>query len=350
MEPKVSIIMPVYNSENYVGDAIDSVLAQNYRNFELICVNDGSKDNSLKILKDYENKDSRIRVYTKENGGISSARNYGIRKATGEYIAFIDNDDEFEKNLLSDNIKIIEKNKSDIIKFNKVKKYIGIENKEEKTKINFDEITLEKDEIWINFDKVYKFGGTIWNAIYRRNFLNRYNIIFDESKRNVIEDHQFNLDCYKYINKISLNPNTYYIWKLRIEHSTTGKFIEDRFEDIKLQANNLYLLLVNKQINKLNPHFWAKLKLNYLLNIILVMNYSSSGFNLRKARSYLKNLTKFELFGRKCKKEDYKYLEKIESKNRILAMKLFDIKFYTFLFLMSNIKMGKEIKMNNRRF
>ena len=135
MNCKVSIIMPVYNSEKYVGEAIESVLAQDYDNFELICVNDGSTDNSLSIIKEYEKKDSRIKVYTKENGGISSTRNYGIKKATGEYIGFIDNDDEYAPNLISDNIKIIDEDQSEIIKFNKTKKYVGIEEKEETMEI-----------------------------------------------------------------------------------------------------------------------------------------------------------------------------------------------------------------------
>ena len=350
MEPKVSIIMPVYNSEKYVSDAIESVLAQDYNNFELICVNDGSTDNSLNILRKFEAKDPRIKVYTKDNGGISSTRNYGIKKATGEYISFIDNDDQYKRNLLSDNIKIMEENKSEIIKFNKAKRYIGIENKEEINKVNFDIMKLEDEEIWKNFDKIFKFGGTIWNAIYRRDFLIKYNILFDESKRNVIEDHQFNLECYKHITKISLNPKTYYIWKMRVQHSTTGKFIKERFEDIKLQANNLYMLLIQKQINVFKPHFWAKLKLSYLINIILVMNYEGSDFNIKQAKKYFKNLTQYELFKRKCDIGDYKYLRKIESTFRIISIILFDLKLYSILFFLSNIKMKKEIESSNRRF
>ena len=350
MNPEVSIIMPVYNSEKYIKDAIESVLAQNYENFELICIDDGSSDKSFEIIKEYENTDSRVKAFKKQNGGISSTRNFGIKHATGKYIAFIDNDDEYKEDFLKDNIEILEQENSEIIKFGKVKKYIGIEGKEEKTNCNFEKTTLTNEQIWANFEKIYKFGGTIWNAIYKKEFLDKYNILFDENNKNVIEDHQFNLECYKHISKLSLNPNIYYIWKMRVEHSTSAKFIYERFENIKIQANNLYLLLKKKGIDKLNPHFWAKLKISYLINIILVMNYESSGFNTKKAKKYLKSLLNYELFARKCQKDDYKYLKKVESKSRIISLKLFDNGFYKILFLMSNMKMKKEINENNRRF
>ena len=121
---KVSIIMPVYNSEKYIKNAVLSVLNQTYKNLELIAVDDGSTDNSLEILNNIKKEDSRLKVYAKENGGISSARNYGIDRATGEYIGFIDNDDEYVPELIADNIKLIVKYNAEIIKFNKIKRIL----------------------------------------------------------------------------------------------------------------------------------------------------------------------------------------------------------------------------------
>ena len=91
--PKISVIVPVYNSEKYLHRCIDSILAQTFIDFELLLVNDGSKDNSGKICNEYAAKDSRVRVFHKQNGGVSSARNLGLNNAKGEWVTFVDSDD-----------------------------------------------------------------------------------------------------------------------------------------------------------------------------------------------------------------------------------------------------------------
>ena len=91
--PKISVIVPVYNTEQYLHRCIDSILAQTFPDFELLLIDDGSKDNSGRICDEYAAKDSRIRVFHKENGGVSSARNLGLDTAQGEWIAFVDSDD-----------------------------------------------------------------------------------------------------------------------------------------------------------------------------------------------------------------------------------------------------------------
>lgn len=96
--PLVSVIIPVYNSESYLKECLDSVLNQTYRNIEVICVDDGSVDHSLEILKYYENKDSRMQVYTQANKGPSAARNKALDNANGEYISFVDSDDFLQLN------------------------------------------------------------------------------------------------------------------------------------------------------------------------------------------------------------------------------------------------------------
>lgn len=92
-KPIVSIIVPVYNVEKYLPACIDSILAQTFRDFDLILVDDGSPDSSQAILEQYAQKDSRVRAFRKENGGVSSARNFGLERAEGEYIGFVDADD-----------------------------------------------------------------------------------------------------------------------------------------------------------------------------------------------------------------------------------------------------------------
>ena len=98
--PKISIIVPIYKTEQYLQRCIDSILAQTFTNFELLLIEDGSPDNSGKICDKYALKDSRIKVYHKENGGVSSARNLGLDHATGEWITFCDSDDWVNKDWL----------------------------------------------------------------------------------------------------------------------------------------------------------------------------------------------------------------------------------------------------------
>ena len=99
--PLVSIIMPVYNAEQYLASSIDCVLAQTAKDFELLLVNDGSKDNSLAICREYEARDSRVRLLDKPNGGVSSARNMGLDEARGEWIMFVDSDDWLTEDALA---------------------------------------------------------------------------------------------------------------------------------------------------------------------------------------------------------------------------------------------------------
>lgn len=106
----LSVIVPVYNVENYLAECINSILCQTFVDFELILVNDGSTDSSLQICREFENKDSRVRVFDKQNGGQSSARNLGLTKASGKYISFIDSDDYISPDLFEAGITKLETN------------------------------------------------------------------------------------------------------------------------------------------------------------------------------------------------------------------------------------------------
>lgn len=104
----VSIIMPAYNSENYVSEAIESVCKQSYKNWELLIVNDGSTDQTSNILNDYAQKDSRIKVFHRNNQGVSAARNYALDQISGEYVTFIDSDDAYHRDRLQKMLQIFE--------------------------------------------------------------------------------------------------------------------------------------------------------------------------------------------------------------------------------------------------
>ena len=119
---KVSIIMPVYNSEKYLEHAVNSILSQDFDDFELILVDDGSPDNSGQICDDFAKKDKRVKVIHKQNGGICSARNAGLDLAQGEYIGFCDNDDEYLPHLIKDNYLLAKEHNVDLMRYAKIKR------------------------------------------------------------------------------------------------------------------------------------------------------------------------------------------------------------------------------------
>jgi glycosyltransferase involved in cell wall biosynthesis len=115
--PAISVIIPVYNTEKYLPRCLDSVLAQTFKDFEIICLNDGSADNSAKILSDYAQKDPRIKIITQTNQGLSEARNVGIKFAKGQYISFVDSDDSIHMQLLEICDYFIKKHNADLVCF-----------------------------------------------------------------------------------------------------------------------------------------------------------------------------------------------------------------------------------------
>ena len=115
MDIKVSVVMPVYNAEKYLAKAIESMLSQTLKEIELILVNDGSKDNSLKICEEYKNKDNRVTLIDKKNEGACIARNTGIEKARGKYIQLVDADDYIENNMLEEQYNLAEKTNAEVV-------------------------------------------------------------------------------------------------------------------------------------------------------------------------------------------------------------------------------------------
>ena len=111
---KISIILPVYNVEKYVEKCLNSIKNQDYKNFEAIIVDDGSKDKSVEIIENFIKKDGRFKLYHKENGGLSDARNFGMNFVTGKFVIFIDSDDYIENKMLTTLYENITKEQADV--------------------------------------------------------------------------------------------------------------------------------------------------------------------------------------------------------------------------------------------
>lgn len=209
----VSIIMPVYNVESYIEEALDSLLSQSYckEKVELIIVNDGSTDNSMNIInKKVKEFKSNIIIINKKNEGASVARNIGLRQAKGKYIYFFDSDDRMHKDLLSNCIKELEKNDLELLTFDGVNFYDGIDQRSirleeyDRNEV-LEETILTGDEF---FNKYYLSGGykvSVCIHVYKREFLLRNNLNFMEKV--CCEDENFTLRAVllskrmKYINK-----------------------------------------------------------------------------------------------------------------------------------------------------
>lgn len=240
----VSVIMPVYNSEEYLRSAIESVLDQTYLNFELILIDDGSTDDSKKICDEYAMRDERVISIHKDNGGVCSSRNMGIDMAHGKYIAFIDNDDEYDERYLETLIANLVY-QYDVIKCGR--KNIRIDPSGRKTKqtvmsvkenisLGFDEYVgdyykLKRAEIW----------GSVWNGLYKVEFLKKNCLRFDETLKHGNEDIIFNYQVLAAKPHIFIYKDVLYTHYYRIKHSTSMKFYEDqvssRIYAIKTERN-----------------------------------------------------------------------------------------------------------------
>ena len=115
---EISVIVPVYNSEKYLKQCLDSIVGQTFKDIEIICVNDGSTDSSSQILAEYASKDDRFVIINQENGGAGKARNTGLDASRGKYLSFLDSDDFFESTMLEKAYKKIEQDNSDFVVYN----------------------------------------------------------------------------------------------------------------------------------------------------------------------------------------------------------------------------------------
>lgn len=180
----VSIVVPVYNSELYLEQCLDSLIGQTCSNMEIICVNDGSTDRSLDILKEYALKDQRIRIFTKENEGkgAASARNMGMDHAAGEYIIFLDSDDFFEPDMIQTMMDRLEETNADVVMC-RANRYDEQKHRVTMPYISIDFSFAPQKDVFTYKDcpeHIFELGNNItWNKMYRRDFLDEYNLRFE---------------------------------------------------------------------------------------------------------------------------------------------------------------------------
>lgn len=219
MDVNVTIITPVYNREHLVVTTIRSVLNQTYCNFELLLIDDGSTDGSLEMCKTYEKKDSRIRVFHKENGGVSSARNLGLRFSKGKYITFLDSDDTIEPDFFEKILATIKKFDADIVFSNA--------NNPGKT-ITSDFVLNDSMQIKKSISDFYYLvpSNNLAGNLYKKELILHG---FDEGQK-ISEDFLFNLQYLAKSKKIVYSPIVGYISPDIPRVSITRNFVENEFE------------------------------------------------------------------------------------------------------------------------
>jgi len=210
MQPMVSIIVPVYNAEKYLNKCIDSVLNQDYKDIELILLDDGSKDSSPAICDSYTS-DARVRVIHKSNSGVSDTRNKGISEAKGKYIQFMDSDDWITADATGSLVKCAETTGADMV----VADFYRVvdDRAAQKGGIDSDDLlTLEEYAEAMMENPADFYFGVLWNKLYKREIIEKYGIHMDPEVK-WCEDFLFNLEYAKYCKTISplKTPIYYYV-------------------------------------------------------------------------------------------------------------------------------------------
>lgn len=236
---KISIIVPIYNAEKYLKECLDSILSQTYKNIEVILIDDGSTDNSYNICQKYVEKYSIFILMKVKNGGVSRARNYGIKKSTGDYLTFVDSDDIIDSNFIEKMVsKINDKTQMVVCNYKNVYKNQSVYN-------NFDiQDYLPSIDAKKELFKDTSIRGFSCNKLFVTKIIKDNNILFDENIK-ICEDLLFCFNYLNYIDGIYIINEGLYNYRMR-KSSASNKYNEkdltifDAFDKMYLIDNNIY--------------------------------------------------------------------------------------------------------------
>lgn len=276
MKPKISIIIPVYNAEKYLDRCFESILANKYDKLEIIPVNDGSKDNSQKIIEQYKEKYPDIfKPIIEENQGIGKARNNGLEQASGEYIMFIDNDDFIDNDYIMKHVKELENDDYDII----ISGYKRVSD--EKTLFR---VILDGNYRWTRYISIAP-----WGKMYKANFLSKNDIKF--LKTPIGEDVYFNLQANTLTENIKIIDYTGYNWYYNgksVTNTITNKI--KKVDVIELLDTHYDILKQKKSINDKN---YDLIELYFILLIIQFLQWISKGSTYKEISNNYDNYFKW---------------------------------------------------------
>ena len=244
--PKISVIVPVYNNDQFLSRAIDSILEQGYSDFEVIVVNDGSSDNSEDVAKSYASKDSRVKLINKENGGVSSARNCGLREARGDYLIFIDSDDYVLPGYFQSIYDHINKNSPDLIVYNYKFFKEGVFHEVHKDYLIKNNNVISAEE---GIDKLLKniIPASVCMGAFRKEVIK--DLRFNENLR-YGEDLLFLFSFIKKAKSINMDCGFFYIYMKDTGGVTTRGYDLDILQGLVLIFKEIELSVINPKGNQ----------------------------------------------------------------------------------------------------
>ena len=226
---KVSVIIPVFNVENFLEECLDSVIHQTFNDIEIICVNDASTDSSAEILDRFAQKDSRIKVITQPKGGISKARNTGLEIASGKFVYFLDSDDYIEPTLIEKNVQIMDEFGVDFVNFESEE--FGVKNE----RIHKYLQNKHNGLININYNSVRKTNIQVWNKFYRKSLIDEWNLKFIDGL--IYEDIFFNWIYFLKSKSAYYLSETLHHYRIRTDSIMTKS---NEYKDYQKALHHLY--------------------------------------------------------------------------------------------------------------
>lgn len=317
VQPLVSIIVPVYNVEQYLPQCLDSIVNQTYENIEIICVNDGSPDNSIKILEDYSAKDPRIKVISQKNQGVSSARNFALEFVNGDYIMYVDGDDWLDLQTCQIAVDKAIKVSADVVMWSYVSES---KNRSDKKIIFDDEFIFDETKVKQMLHR--RFIGVsgselahpeqadslcpVWGKMYKSNIILRSNVKFvDLDKIGTYEDGLFNLEVFKYVHKVVYLPVNLYHYRRTNSESQTARYRPGLFEQWQNLFDEMQQYIGE---NGLSEEYEDALSNRIALSILgLGLNILSSDFSANKKKKLIKEIITSDRYKEAYKKLEFKY-------------------------------------------
>lgn len=334
--PRISIIMPVYNSEQFLDLAVESVKKQTMEDWELLLIDDGSADASGKLCDAYAKEDERIRVFHQENKGITKTRNRGIKEARGEFITFIDNDDELIEDILERAFSYAKRYQADVVKFGyRVEEDFPNGAKEVRDNCIKQQLVITREQCGEEYQNIYQSGyfNMIWNGIYKRTLFEDSKLLFDESVIMGYEDWIFNNQMYLIPRRQVIMDYVGYIHYQRYQHSTSKKFHPNQIEANVKAAEAEYHLLC-----KMNQEYgiaftWSLRATDYLIDILFLFERRGCDYEYRDRKKALKWVHSKKIFQIFKEKDQLRTLPK---QRKWMAV-LFDRQQYFMLLILANL-------------
>ncbi len=319
---KVTIIIPVYNVEKYLREAIDSAINQTYKNLEIILIDDGSTDNSGKICDEYAKLDDRIKVIHKINGGLSDARNAGLDNATGKYIMFLDSDDFFELDAAEKMYNEIEEKDADYV----IGNYINVTDEGEKWErpvFDLEKFKPFKLSIYDYKNSFFIMNSGVWNKIFKKEFIDKLNLRFVLGLP--AEDAIFTTYCFMKAEKVYYTPHIVLNYRQRAEGSISNSCSRKYFDGINKAYRIIYENFRDNGHLGYYRYFYSK-SMNYIMYKFIdsVLLTDEERKEILQEMLWFYKLT-IELEVPPCQKAEEKIIGRVINGDYVIALKYCEI-------------------------